>query len=172
MPPVEGADSCKRRPPVDGADSCARMPPGTSSSSSVMTPEISDARLRNQAQTSVTRGAIVFAPSDSFIPDDQDIADYGSSGGDDLEDTTGTYVIETCEGENMMLTSTHVDIKFKYRKGENDEESMSCFGRIAPNGETSFLTQYLSWARATQPTFSTKFRRPNHCKNGSSGTIL
>ena len=74
-----------------------------------------------------------------------------------MEDTKGTYVKETYIGDEKNLISEHVEIKFKHRKGENDDDSMSCFGRLAPNGETASLTQYLSWARQSLPTYSTLF---------------
>ena len=46
--------------------------------------------------------------SDSFVPDDQDIADFGGSGGEELEDTKGTYVKETYIGEEKIPISDHV----------------------------------------------------------------
>ena len=55
---------------------------------------------------------------------------------------------------DKLVSIDHVDITYKHRKDDDDEESQSCFGREVPNGERASLPQYQDFAMKALPSYS------------------
>ena len=107
----------------------------------------------SQIQPIVDRGVPKPRTSDEIANIHQDVADYGDSEGEELEDVRGSIAREAFLGDKLLRID-HVDIKFKHRKDDDDEDSLSCFGRIVPNGERANLPQYLDLAMKALPSYA------------------
>ena len=132
----------RSRMPPQSKRSGTRMPPQAKSSGSGMP---SAPATENQARPGWNQGAIHSRTSDEIANEDEDVANYDHSSGEEMEDRRECFERPEYDGE-ADGEKEEVQFTYTHKKGDNDEYCPSCFGRTIPNGTTASLPQFLSYA--------------------------